>query len=348
VIIAIKALNLIPGSRIGVPLYCCPVVFKAIKAAGCSPQFLDVDPKTYCLALEDLERKQPKLDALIAVHMFGHLCDMPGILGLLKGKPLIEDCAQSLGSQLNGQPCGTFGDISFFSFRSGKYLSVGEGGALYSDRSDLRARIAEIVKTLPAPRCDEEMKHVILTCLKSKLRNRPWWGLLGSRIWAHYNKKTEFVEKSPVVLGRIFVSDIAIVRERARHFDSMIASQRAHANYYEHNLHLENGMLCPERPGTRYNQFQYPITFRTINDRDSMAAYLGSRGIGTSKPYEDAAEGAARHYGYIGDCSVSEKLLKRTLTIPCYHKLAAQDIKYIAKSLNQGWALIEESRGSSV
>ena len=151
VVIALRALGLPPGSRIGVPLHCCPVVFKAIRAAGCTPRFLDIEPETFCLSAEDLRAKASGIDALIAVHMFGNLCDMPQVLEIMRGKPVIEDCAQSIGSRLDGRMCGSFGDLSFFSFRSGKYLSVGEGGALYSPRPDLRARLAELVNALPVP-----------------------------------------------------------------------------------------------------------------------------------------------------------------------------------------------------
>ena len=137
IVAAIKALDLPPGARIGVPLYCCPVVFKAIKAAGCTARFIDVEYSTGCMSTEDLLAKRSQLDAIIAVHMFGNLCDMPGLQEAAEGKPIIEDCAQSLGSRLDGRMAGSFSTIAAFSFRSGKYLSVGEGGALFSSDADV-------------------------------------------------------------------------------------------------------------------------------------------------------------------------------------------------------------------
>ena len=139
---ALRALNLPPGARVGAPLYCCPVVFKAIVAAGCTAHFIDIDPATYCMSAEDLLAKRSQVDAVIAVHMFGNLCDMPSLQQAAQGKPIIEDCAQSLGSKLDGRMAGSFGTIAVFSFRSGKYLSVGEGGALYSSDADLRLRLS--------------------------------------------------------------------------------------------------------------------------------------------------------------------------------------------------------------
>lgn len=337
VIVALQALDMPPGSKIGVPLYCCPVVFKAIRAAGCVPRFLDVDPETFCLSSEDLRAKRSGIDALIAVHMFGNLCDMPKVLEIMEGKPVIEDCAQSLGSKLNGKASGSFGDISFFSFRSGKYLSVGEGGALYSSKTDLLARIPELAVALPTPTRAAEMKHIIETYIRSKLRSRLWWGLLGSRIWAIYNKKTDFSDKSPLVLGRIFASDLATIRRRMPLLDSMIAIQRANAEYFDRNLQLDSRMLCHETPGTYYNRFMYPILFPSTEQRDMMAAYLRSHGVGTSRPYEEVITGAAEHYGYEGDCPMAERTLRRALIIPSFYTIKSKVIKRITRHVNQGY-----------
>ena len=336
-IVALKALGMRPGSRVGVPLYCCPVIFKAIKAADCRIRFLDIDPKTFCLSTSDLYAKSSNCDAVVAVHMFGNVCDMPKVIEIMDAKPVIEDCAQSLGSKLNGRASGSFGDISFFSFRSGKYLSVGEGGALYSKNPNLHAHISKLIAALPAPSPAEELKHVVLTYIRSKLRSRPLWGLVGTQIWAVYNKKTEFADKSQMFVGRIFLSDLATVGRRIRHLDSMILSQRAHADYYEHNLRLETGMLCPERPHAYYNRFMYPITFPSPQIRDLIAVYLKDKGIDSSKPYEDVIAGAAKHYGYEGDCPLAEHSLRRALVIPSFYNLKPREIEHIVQSMNQGY-----------
>ena len=116
IVAALEALDLAPGGRIGVPLYCCPVVFKAIKTAGCETCFIDVDPATFCLSAEDLYIKNARVDAVIAVHMFGNLCDMALLQEAVPNKPIIEDCAQSLGSILEGRAAGSFWDHLRFQF----------------------------------------------------------------------------------------------------------------------------------------------------------------------------------------------------------------------------------------
>lgn len=337
IVLSIKALGLRPGSPIGVPLYCCPVVFKAIRTAGCQPRFLDVDPGTFCLSPEDLSAKRAECDAVIAVHMFGNLCEMRSVQRSMEGRPIIEDCAQALGSKLDGQWAGTMGAIGVFSFRLGKYLSAGEGAAIYARHSELREGLRHLAAELTAPTIREEIRHLLETYARAKLRSRPFWGLLGSSVWNRYNKSTDFMDKSPIVMGQIFRSDLETARRRMTHLDRMISSQRTNAEYYIANLGLEASLLCLERPGTYYNRLMFPIIFGSTQDRDFVRARLRSRGISSATPYEEAIEGAARNYGYRGDCPVAERLLRRTLVIPCHHGLRRKDVEHIARSVNDAW-----------
>jgi perosamine synthetase len=339
-IIAMKALDLRPGARVGVPLYCCPVVFKAIKAADCTPQFIDIDPETFCISAEKLATKSSRLDALIAVHMFGHVCDVPSLQGVMNGKPVIEDCAQSLGSILDGRLAGSLGKIAAFSFRLGKYLSAGEGGALYSKDTEIGLRMSQLAAALPMSTRLEEFKHVFENYIRSKLRSKPLWGAVGQSIWGLYNKKVGFVEKSPIIQSQIFRSDLSIVRFRIAFLDSMIKAQRANAEYYIRNLQLDPNMMYLERPRTFYNRFMFPITFRSSEDRDEIAVYLQTQQISSSKPYEEVIEGTAKHYGYEGDCPEAEHMLRKTLVIPSHYKLKKKDISHIAQCVNAGLAKI--------
>ncbi len=337
IIFALRALDLLPGSRVGVPLYCCPVVFKAIKAAGCVPRFLDVDPRTFCVSAPDIQKKISEIDVLVAVHMFGNLCDMPRILDIMAGRPTIEDCAQSLGSRLADRSCGSFGHIAFFSFRSGKYLSAGEGGAVYSRDKKMLGKCSELVSCLPVPTLRDEIVHIMTTYVRSSLRSRPLWGIAGKKIWAAYNRKTDFIDKSPLVQGRMFASNLTIVRRRMPHLDSMIAIQRKHADYYHNNLSVEPDMICTEPNEHRLNRFMYPIIFPSTGARNKVAAYLDRYGIDSSRPYEDVIAGAESYFGYTQDCPTAERLLKSTLVIPSYYRLSRSTVEQITRRVNEAW-----------
>ena len=343
IVIAIKALGLPPGACVGTSLYSCPVVFKAIKAAGCTVRFIDVDPDTYCMSADDLLAKISQIDAVIAVHMFGHVCDMPRILEAAQGKPIIEDCAQSLGSTLIGQKAGTFGDIAVFSFRSGKYLSVGEGGALYSNNDKLFSELARLVSVLPVPSHMEDCVHVIKTYLRSILRSKPLWGLIGNRLWFMYNKSTNFLEKTPLVTSQMFKSDIAITTDRLATINYLIAKQRANADYYTESLILSSSTVCHEKPDVFYNRYLYPILLRSQSDRDTLAAYLLGMRIGTIQPYKDISEIASTYYEYKGDCPIAEQIAMRILVLPCYSTLKQSELHRIAYCTNKALQILSST-----
>jgi len=347
-VVALRSLDLAPSARVGVPLYCCSVVFKAIEAAGFTPRFLDVSPKTFCLCADDLRAKRGEFDAVIAVHMFGHVCDVPAMRKAAgNNKPVIEDCALSLGSKLGVEATGSFGDAAVFSFRSGKYLSVGEGGALFSPRAEIRARAALEVAAMPAPTRSDEAIHVAKTYLRSLLRSKPLYGIVGYALWEAYNARVQFSEKAKLVVGRIFETDRALVERRLAALDSMIVAQRRNAEFYKQNLSLDPAMLCFEEADTSYNHYQFPITFPSQEHRDSMASELYKRGVDSSKPLDEIAEVTAKYYGYKGDCPIAEKLAKQVLVIPNHFRLGRFELKRIAKAVNETWAVVSARLGQA-
>jgi dTDP-4-amino-4,6-dideoxygalactose transaminase len=336
IVTAIESLDLPKQARIGVPLYCCPVVFKAIAMAGCVPRFIDVDRSSYCVSIEDAAVKRSEIDALIAVHMFGNLCDVPRLREAIGGKPIIEDCALSLGSKLNGRPTGSMGDVGVFSFRSGKYLSVGEGGALYAADSALRERLDETISRLPTPTWSNEVVHVAKTWLRSALRSRPLYGLVGHALWEKYNQRAEYSDKSPISLTQGFRTDLHLADQRLGNLGSIIERQRKHAGHYDSSLKLGASMLCREESGMFFNRYQYPIAFAEPEQRDAVARFLLEKQVDSSKPLNEVVDVATRYYGYRHDCPISENLSKRTLVVPNYHSMTDEEVEFVAQCVNEG------------
>lgn len=341
IVVALRALALRPGASVAVPLYCCPVVLSAIKAAGCRARFIDVDPHTYCLSAADLAAKSSEVDAVIAVHMFGNVCDMPALRKAAPGKPIIEDCAQALASRLDGRLAGSFGEIAAFSFRSGKYLSVGEGGAIYCGDADLESRLSELISELPAPNRVDECVHVVTTYLRSLLRTQPLWGLIGSRLWSAYNEKVSYTSQAPIVLGQVYETDRDMAIRRLSVLPSAIERQRSNADYYSRNLAVDAGVLCSETPGAFFNRLQYPLLLPTSQQCEQLAARLRKDQISTARPYKDIAALAAAHYSYTGDCPRAERIARTVLVIPCNHALTAADAERIATCVNRAWAEVD-------
>lgn len=348
IVLALKAFALVPGALVGVPLYCCPVVLKAIETAGCRARFIDVDPDTYCLSAADLAAKSSEVDAVIAVHMFGNMCDMRGLREAAPGKPFIEDCAQALGSRLDGRVAGSFSEIAVFSFRSGKYVSVGEGGAVYCSNPDLERRVSELIRELPVPGHVEECVHVVNTYLRSMLRTRPLWGLIGSQLWRAYSEKVSYASQAPIALGQVYESDRDMAIRRFSTLAWAIDRQRANADYYSRNLTVDANMLCSETPGAYFNRLQYPLLFPTPAQRERVAGYMRESQISTASPYKDIAKMAAAYHGYAGDCPNAERIASTVLVIPCNYALKATHVERITSCVNRAWADVGPARRGGV
>jgi perosamine synthetase len=338
IVLALKALGSRPGTSVAVPLYCCPVVFRAIAEAGCRARFIDIDPNTYCMSATDLAVKSSEVDAVIAVHMFGNMCDLPALRKAAPGKLVIEDCAQALGSRLDGRVAGSFGDIAAFSFRSGKYISVGEGGAVHSSSADVESRLSELIEELPVPSRVDEVVHVSTTCLRSMLRTKPLWGLIGSTLWSGYNKKVDRMSQPPIVLRQIYETDRDMAIRRMAGLSTTIERQRQNADHYLRNLTLDAGMLCPETPGAFFNRLQFPLLVPTPAQCDWLAERLRQNQISTARPYKDIASIAAEHYGYNGDCPRAEHIARTVLVIPCNYALKTAEVERISACVNRIWA----------
>lgn len=347
IVTALKALELPPNSNVGVPLYCCPVVFEAITIAGLKPRFIDVDPSTFCMAPDDLASKRSEIQAAIAVHMFGNMCDMPGLRAAAGERPLIEDCAQAIGSKLQGRAAGTFGNVGVFSFRSGKYISAGEGGALYTQDGELRSRISRILSEQRRTGKTDELKHSAVVYLKSILRRRPLYGLVGHALWTRHNTKGESVPSAKPGNSGARRSDLALTRNKLKYLDDAIEGQRRNAEYFLRTLAIKREMLCVEPSDAYYNRLQFPITFSSTEARNLISEHLLAAKIDSTKYLDDVLRAATESYGYGGDCPTAESLSKRVLVIPSYYSLTTGEVERIGRCLNGGWEKVSARKASN-
>lgn len=141
---ALTALGIGPGDEVvTTPLAPVMPAF-AILQAGALPVFADVDPETFLIDPEDIRRKvTPRTRAILVVHLYGAVCDMPAIMAIAgdHGLAVVEDCAQCvLGTDAEGRLAGTIGDAGTFSFDNKKHLSSGEGGMLVARDAGLAER----------------------------------------------------------------------------------------------------------------------------------------------------------------------------------------------------------------
>jgi perosamine synthetase len=121
---------------------------------GASPVFVDVLPDTWCIDPEKVEAAiTPNTKAIIAVHLYGNLCDMAVLLTIGKryGIPVIEDAAEAIGSVYHGKRAGSIGTFGTFSFHGTKTLTTGEGGMFVTQDPELYKKVLTLSNHGRAP-----------------------------------------------------------------------------------------------------------------------------------------------------------------------------------------------------
>jgi len=111
---------------------------------GAKPVFVDILPDTWCLDPAAVEAAiTPRTKAILAVHLYGNLCDMDALLaiGVRQGIPVVEDAAEAIGSVWHGRRAGTMGAFGTFSFHGTKTITTREGGAFVTNDSTLYERV---------------------------------------------------------------------------------------------------------------------------------------------------------------------------------------------------------------
>lgn len=111
---------------------------------GATPVFVDILPDSWCLDPEQVEAAiTPKTKAIVAVHLYGNLCDMDALLaiGERHGIPVIEDAAEAVGSVYHGKRAGSIGRFGAFSFHGTKTITTGEGGMFVTNDPDLYEQV---------------------------------------------------------------------------------------------------------------------------------------------------------------------------------------------------------------
>ncbi|MBI5450840.1 MAG: DegT/DnrJ/EryC1/StrS family aminotransferase [Gammaproteobacteria bacterium] len=141
--VAIAALRIRAGDEVILPTFTIISCATAIVRAGGTPVVVDCEPDTWNMDVNQIEAKiTKKTKAIMVVHIYGLPVDMDPVLALAKkyGLKVIEDAAQAIGLTYKGKECGSFGDISTFSFYPNKHVTTGEGGMVMTDDKDLAER----------------------------------------------------------------------------------------------------------------------------------------------------------------------------------------------------------------
>lgn len=331
--VILKALNLPANSNVGVPLYCCPSVFDAIIQAGHKPLFLDIDPDNYTVSPEHLEEKIDEIEAVIAIHTFGRLADLDKIQKIAGKKPVIEDCAHALLSRYKGKLAGTMATAGFFSFRTGKYISAGEGGMVTTRNPELAKKVKKEIQKLPEPSGTDEIKHTIKTCARSTLYHRPWFGLISLPLGSRIEDKVDLMNKYSFKTAKIRNTDLQVVAKKLHSFQEKVEQQRKNSQYLLENLKGTDLKLPFETKDTYCNYYLFPVQVNGQSRRDEVSEFLRKRGIDTAKLFSKTPAIAKTNYGYKEGCLNTERVAKDILVIPNHFTLSKKELDQIVNAI---------------
>jgi perosamine synthetase len=142
--LALVALGIGKGDKVLVPSLDFISVANAVTLTGAKPIFLDSHPDYWCIDPSKIvERIDKQTRAIIAVHLYGHPCDMDKIVKIAADHDLylLEDCAEAHGAEYRNKKTGSFGIISCFSFYGNKIITTGEGGICLTDDRKLAEKM---------------------------------------------------------------------------------------------------------------------------------------------------------------------------------------------------------------
>ena len=200
--LVVRALEIGPGDEVIVPTNTFVATVEAVVLAGATPRLVDVDPRTLVLRASDVDDAiTARTAAVIAVDLHGNLPDMNELTSVAdqRGIALIEDAAQAHGARWRGQPAGSFGVASCFSFYPGKNLGAfGDAGAVVTDDAALERRIRSLANHGRAdgmPNVHERigrnsrMDTIQAAVLSVKLSALDGWNDLRRRVAAAYRSQ---------------------------------------------------------------------------------------------------------------------------------------------------------------
>lgn len=326
IVLALRSLNIGAGDEVITVSFTFFATAEGIASVGATPVFVDVLEDTYCINPDLIEKAiSNKTKAIIAVHLYGHTCDMNVINAIAKKHNLyvITDCAQSAGSMYKGSRAELMGDVSCYSFFPTKVLGCdGDGGMVITNN-----------------------EYIAKACRSIKVHGSGKDGL-DTLKRQYYNKKKEVPKSLPIgetkyynyLIGynsRLDAIQAALLRLKLKYIHDFVAGRRHNAQIYNEALKNTNYITPFEAEYCSHSYYLYVLRHENA---EFIMNYLHKAGIGcgTYYPVPLHLQGAFIELGYKkGDLPITEALSKKTFAIPVFPELLDVEREYIIKKLKE-------------
>ena len=303
--LSLAALGIKCGEGVLCPAFTYYATAGAITSMGAIPVFVDIDPQTYNISIQNLEevikgKRNVKIKAIVPVHLYGQCADMDSILKVARKYKLkvIEDSAQAFGAEYKGKKAGTMGDCGAVSFFPGKNLGAfGDAGMVLTNN-----RIAaETLKILRNQGNKDKYYHLVLG----------------------YNNRMDAIQA-------------AVLKVKLKYLNSWNEMRQKNARYFNQRLKDLNVKtpFVPEYTTHIYHQY----VLRLNSSSSKLIEHLKNKGI-DSRVYYPVPLHVQKCFKYLnyrkGDFPKSEKAAIQTLAIPIYPDLTKQEMDYIIASIKE-------------
>lgn len=304
--IAMMALGLKQGDEVITADFTYVATAEVIALLGLTPVLVDVDPDTFNITPEAIEKAiTPNTKAIVPVHLFGQCPDMEAIMDIAKKHNLyvIEDTAQAIGAEYTfsdgtNKKAGTIGTVGCTSFFPSKNLGCyGDGGAIYTNDTELAKKIKMI---------------------------------------ANHGQSVQYYHDSIGVNSRLDSIQAAILKIKLKHLDNYAAARNKAAAYYDKAFANHPKLKTPARAKNSTHVFhQYTLQLKGV-DRTQLREYLASKEIPAMIYYPVPLH---LQKAYLdprykeGDFPVTEALCSSVISLPMHTELDAETLKYITDSV---------------
>jgi dTDP-4-amino-4,6-dideoxygalactose transaminase len=302
-ILALMAPEIGPGDEVITTPFSFVATAGSIAQVGARPVFVDIEPYSFNLDPKKLEQAiTPNTRAIMPVHLFGLPADLDPILAIAKSKKLlvIEDAAQAIGAQYNGQSAGTIADFGCFSFFPSKNLgAAGDGGLIATNDAAMAERL---------------------------------------RMIRVHGSKSKYFHDVQGINSRLDALQAAILRVKLRHLDQWADRRAGRAQRYR-RLFDEKGLArfvqYPPLASAAFYHVYNQFTIRAQR-RDELKDFLGKAGIPAEIYYPRCLhlQKAFSSLGYrTGDFPVAERTSQDVLSLPVFPELTDEQQDAVVRAI---------------
>ncbi len=308
--LALKALDVGPGDEVITVANTAVPTVAAIVSTGATPKFVDIDPATYLMDVDQLEDAvTPRTKCILPVHLFGQCVRMETVreVATRHGIRVLEDCAQSHGATRHGAKAGAMSDLAAFSFYPTKILGgYGDGGMVITNDESLAARLRRL---------------------------------------RMYGMEKEYYAEEHGYNSRLDELHAAILSGKLRHLDEYIARRRALASRYDQAL-ADTDLILPRTEAG--NAHAYYLYVARHPRRELIIHELAKRDIIVNVSYRWPIH-TMRGYAWLGyeegELPHTERAMREIFSLPMYPGLSDAEQDTVCTALHEILAQLSEAAG---